>query len=47
MKTKEELEEAFKDSLTRYQEVMFGSGTPASMNFESGKSLTKNCTTKS
>ena len=31
MKTKEELEEAIKDTITRYKEIIFGSGTPACM----------------
>ena len=31
MKTREELEEAIKDTITRYKEIIFGSGTPASM----------------
>ena len=31
MKTKEELEEAIKDTITRYKEVIFGSDTPACM----------------
>ena len=28
MKTKEELEEAIKDTITKYKEIIFGSGTP-------------------
>ena len=28
MKTKEELEEAIKDTITRYKEIIFGSDTP-------------------
>ena len=31
MKTKEELEEAFKETITRYKEIIFGSDTPACM----------------
>ena len=31
MKTKEETEEAMKDTITRYKEVIFGSDTPACM----------------
>ena len=31
MKTKEELEEAIKDTITGYKEIIFGSDTPASM----------------
>ena len=31
MKTKEEHEEAIKDTLTRYQKIIFGSVTPACM----------------
>ena len=31
MKTKEELEEAIKDTITRYKEIIFGSDTPACM----------------
>ena len=31
MKTKEELEEAIKDTITRYKEIIFGSDTPISM----------------
>ena len=31
MKTKEELEEAIKDIIIRYKEIIFGSDTPASM----------------
>ena len=31
MKTREELEEAIKDTITRYKEIIFGSGTPACM----------------
>ena len=31
METKEELEEALKDTITRYKEIIFGSDTPACM----------------
>ena len=31
MKTKEELEEPIKDTITRYKEIIFGSDTPACM----------------
>ena len=31
MKTKEELEEAIKDTIKGYKEIIFGSGTPACM----------------
>ena len=31
MKTKEEVEEAIKDTITRYKEIIFGSDTPAWM----------------
>ena len=31
MKTKEELEEAIKDTITMYNEIIFGSNTPACM----------------
>ena len=31
MKTKEELEEAFKDTIAMYKEIIFGSDTPACM----------------
>ena len=31
MKTKEELEEAIKDTMTMYKEIVFGSDTPACM----------------
>ena len=31
MKTKLELEEAIKDTITRYKEIIFGSDTPACM----------------
>ena len=31
MKTKEEHEEAIKDTITRYQKIIFGSDTPACM----------------
>ena len=31
MKTKEELEEAIKDTITMYKEIIFGSDTPVSM----------------
>ena len=31
MKRKEELEEAIKDTITKYKEIIFGSGTPACM----------------
>ena len=31
MKTKEVLEEAVKDTITRYKEIIFGSDTPACM----------------
>ena len=31
MKTKEELEEAIKDTITGYKEIIFGSDTPARM----------------
>ena len=31
MKTKEELEEAIKDTITEYKEIIFGSDTPACM----------------
>ena len=33
MKTKEELEEAIKDTITGYKEIIFGSDTPACMAF--------------
>ena len=45
MKTNVELEEAIKDTITRYKEIIFGSDTPpawrVSMNFESSRSLIK------
>ena len=31
MKTKEELEETIKDTITKYKEIIFGSDTPACM----------------
>ena len=31
MKTKEELEEAMRDSITEYKKIIFGSDTPACM----------------
>ena len=31
MKTKEELEEGIKDTITKYNEIIFGPGTPACM----------------
>ena len=31
MKTKEELEEAIKDIITKYKEIIFGSDTPVCM----------------
>ena len=31
IKTKEELEEAIKDTITGYKEIIFGSGTPSCM----------------
>ena len=31
MKTKEELEEAIKDTITEYKKIIFGSDTPAWM----------------
>ena len=31
MKTKEELEEAIRDNITRYKEIIFGPGTSACM----------------
>ena len=31
MKTKEELEEAIKDTITGYKEIIFGPGTPVCM----------------
>ena len=31
MKTKEELEEAIKDHITKYKEIIFGSDTPSCM----------------
>ena len=31
MNTREELEEAIKDTITRYKEIIFGSDTPACM----------------
>ena len=31
MKRKEELEEAIKDTITKYKEIIFGSGTPTCM----------------
>ena len=31
MKTKEELEEAIKDTITKYKEIIFGSDSPACM----------------
>ena len=31
IKTKEELEETIKDTITRYKEIIFGSDTPACM----------------
>ena len=46
MKTKEELEEAIKDTITGYKKIIFGSDTPACIacleNFKSSKSLIKN-----
>ena len=45
MKTKEELEEASKDTIKRYKEIIFGSDPPvlwrAWMNFEGSRSLIK------
>ena len=47
MKTKEELEEAIKGTITRYKEIIFSSDTPAAwrvwMNFESSKPLICMC----
>ena len=31
MKTKEELKEAIKDTITRYKDIVFGSDTPSCM----------------
>ena len=31
MKTKEELEKAIKDTITKYKEIIFGADTPISM----------------
>ena len=33
MKTKEELEEAIKDTITLYKEIIFGSDTPSCMAY--------------
>ena len=33
MKTKEDLEEAIKETSTKYKEIIFGSDTPACMQF--------------
>ena len=33
MKTKEELEEAIKDTITGYKEIIFGPGTPVCMAY--------------
>ena len=33
MKTKEELEEAIKDTITMYKEIIFGSDTPVCMAY--------------
>ena len=51
MKTKEKLEEAIKDTITMYKEIIFGSDIPAVwhawMNFGNSKSLTKKYMIKS
>ena len=49
MKTKEELEEPIKDTITRYKEIIFGSDTPvcmACLNELRKQSLTKKCVIK-
>ena len=33
MKTKEELEEAIKDTITKYKDIIFGADSPACMAF--------------
>ena len=33
MKTKEELEEAIKDTITKYKEIIFGAASPTCMAF--------------
>ena len=51
MKTKEELEEAIKDTITKYKEIILAqiplSVLHAWMNMESSKSLIKKCIIKS
>ena len=51
MKTKEELEEAIKDTITKYKEIILAqiplSVLHAWMNVESSKSLIKKCIIKS
>ena len=51
MKTKEELEEAIKDTITGYKKIIFGSDTPlawrAWRNFKSSTSLIKKYMIKS
>ena len=51
MKTKEEVEEAMKDTITMYKEIIFVSDTPVCMacleEFESSKSLIKKYMIKS
>ena len=51
MKTKEELEEAIKDTITGYKKIIFGSDTPLAWrvwrNFKSSKSLIKKYMIKS
>ena len=50
MKTKAELEEAIKDTIKGYKEIIFGSDTPSvwhvRMNFESSRSLISMCQIK-
>ena len=49
MKTKEELEEAIKDTIKGYKEIIFGSDTPVCMGCldEISRSLISMCMTKS
>ena len=50
MKTKEELEKAMTDTITKYKEIIFGADIPVCMTclmtFESSKSLIKRCMIK-
>ena len=51
MKTKEELEEGIKDTITEYKNIIFGADTPpawrAWKSLKSSKPPIKKCTTKS